>query len=80
MKCSEGVQPDDSHCSEFEMICELERRGFHVHVSQHFCGRAQSRYYCRIRSGSLDQTFFGESKKLAITKALESLEPAAGAG
>ncbi len=64
---------------ERDITDELERRGFRVVVSQQFNGRTPARFYCRIRSEALDLTFFGETKEIALTKAIESLRPSAEA-
>ena len=58
-----------------EKIDELERRGFEVCVLHHNYARSHGRYYCRIRNEKADHTFFGDTKEMALIKAIESLPP-----
>jgi hypothetical protein len=58
-----------------EKIDELERRGFEVSVLHHNYARSHGRYYCRIRNQKADLTFFGDTKEMALIKAIEFLPP-----
>jgi hypothetical protein len=66
--------PDDGEYLS-KKIDELNRRGFQVHLTRHCGNRSQIRFYCRIRGGTTDLTFFGLTSEIAIAKALESLGP-----
>jgi hypothetical protein len=57
-----------------EKIAALESRGFQVHLTRHAGGRSQLRFYCRVRSSQLDQSFYGETPGIALTKAIAGLK------
>ena len=59
--------------AEREMIDELRRRGFRVHVTRHVTSQPPSRYCCRICNEQTDLTYYGDTKKDVLVQAIEAL-------
>ena len=63
--------------AEREMIDELRRLGFRVHVTRHVTSEPPSRYCCRICNEQMDLTYYGNTKKAVLVMALEALNEGA---